>query len=427
MSTITLTTATAPTGVSHLLAAARALAPELSARAQEAETLGTMPADLVARVREEGLFRAVQPRALGGYELAPAAIVELFEEICRADGSAGWTVMIGNGAPAFAAWLDPTVARELLGDDADFTSASVFAPTDGLCPTVPVDSPSMGDGRSPAAVATREWFANGVLVREGDTPRILPDRGPDWRLAFFGRDAGEIIDNWNVAGLRGTGSNDVAVRDLTISDEHTISPFFEPARHDGALWRLPFFTLVGVTLVGFPLGVARRALDQFAELAVTKLRAGAFEPVAQDAEAQVQFARAEGGLQAARAFVFDTKHHVGHRVRGDVPSVQQRARLQLAAQQAMRAAVEAVDVGSTCPARGRPLVPPAATLLPRPSRRQPARQLQLGRTQALRQDPLRHPPAHLHDVTETPISAKKGRHDEHRRATPCALHGDRHG
>ena len=345
MSTITLTTATAPTGVSHLLAAARALAPELSARAQEAETLGTMPADLVARVREEGLFRAVQPRALGGYELAPAAIVELFEEICRADGSAGWTVMIGNGAPAFAAWLDPTVARELLGDDADFTSASVFAPTGRA---VPDGAGRFAiDGRWAFASGCRhaEWFANGVLVREGDTPRILPDRGPDWRLAFFGRDAGEIIDNWNVAGLRGTGSNDVAVRDLTISDEHTISPFFEPARHDGALWRLPFFTLVGVTLVGFPLGVARRALDEFAELAVTKLRAGAFEPVAQDAEAQVQFARAEGGLQAARAFVFDTISTMWDTAcAGDVPSVQQRARLQLAAQQAMRAAVEAVDV-----------------------------------------------------------------------------------
>jgi indole-3-acetate monooxygenase len=345
MSTTTLTTTPVPRGESGLLAAARALAPELSARGQEAETLGTMPADLVARVREAGLFRAVQPRALGGFELAPAPIVELVEELSRADGSAGWTVMIGNGAPAFAAWLDPTVARDLLGGDADFASASVFAPTGQALP----DGAGRFavDGRWAFASGCRhaEWFANGVFVFDGDVPRMLPDRGPDWRLAFFPRSAAEIIDNWDVAGLRGTGSNDVAVRDLTVHEEHTISPFFEPARHEGALWRLPFFTLIGVTLVGFPLGVARRALDEFTELATTKLRAGSFEPVAQDPAAQVELARAEGSLQAARAFVFDTIAAVWDTASaGDVPSIEQRARLQLAAQQAMRAAVEVVDV-----------------------------------------------------------------------------------
>jgi len=52
------------------------------------------------------LFRLATPRALGGQELDPATVVETLEELCRADGSAGWTIMIGN-LTAFLAWLDP--------------------------------------------------------------------------------------------------------------------------------------------------------------------------------------------------------------------------------------------------------------------------------------------------------------------------------
>ena len=303
-----------------------------------------MPPDLVARVRQAGLFRIAQARDFGGAELDPSDIVTVFEELCRGDASAGWTTMIGNGAPAFASWLDPDVAHDLLGADADFTSASIFAPM-GRGADVG-DGNLTVDGSWQWASGSRhaEWFANGLFVFDGDAPRMVADRGPDWRLAFFPSDRVEIIDNWDVAGMRGTGSNDVAVHGLVVPLEHTISPFFEPARQDGPLWRLPFFTLIGVTLVGFPLGVGRRALDELAELAMTKIRSGSFEPVGEDPAAQVELARAEGSLQGARSFVFDAVGDIwDSALAGDEPSVHQRARLQLAAQEAMRAAVEAVD------------------------------------------------------------------------------------
>ena len=89
-----------------------ALLPEFRARAAESEQLRTMPADLVRQAKAGGLFRLNLPRSLGGLELDPAATAEIFEEISRADGSAGWTIVIGNST-AFFAWLDPAVAKEL--------------------------------------------------------------------------------------------------------------------------------------------------------------------------------------------------------------------------------------------------------------------------------------------------------------------------
>ncbi len=343
MTTATRTPATLSDG-DRSTAVARALAPEITQRADEAEAHGTMPIDLVERLRAAGVFRALQPRSLGGFEVAPVEFIEMIEELARADGSAGWIAAIGAGAPAFTAWLEPAIANEIFGSDADFLAATVFAPTGRAVPdgggrfTI--------NGRWPFASGCRhaEWLLAGMFVFDGDAPRILADQGPDWRLAFFPRANADIVDNWDVLGLRATGSNDVIARGLRVAEEHTISPFFQPARHDGPLWRLAFFTLVGVALVGVPLGIARRALDEFTDLATTKLRAGTFEPVAEDPAAQVVFASAEANLRSARAFVLDEASALWDTARaGDPPSLEQRAGFQLAAQQAMRAARQAVD------------------------------------------------------------------------------------
>ncbi len=265
------------------------------------------------------------------------------------------------GGNAFASWLEPDVARDLLGADADVTTATVFAPTGRL---VPAGGRRFDvSGRWPWASGCRhaEWMLAGGFVIEGDAPRIVAGRGPDWRLAFFPRADAEIIDGWDVMGLRGTGSNDIAARDLSIAEAHVISPFFEPAQQDGALWRLPFFTLAGVALVGFPLGVGRRALDELAALAPIKARAGSFVPLADDPTVQADLAHAEGGLRAARAFVDDAVGSLWDAATsGDVPSVTLRADFQLAAQQAMHAARGAVDMAfdhSGRRARSTPTIP----------------------------------------------------------------------
>jgi alkylation response protein AidB-like acyl-CoA dehydrogenase len=324
-------------------AVAGALATEIIDRADESEALATMPIDLVGQLRAAGIFRTLQPRSLGGFEMAPIELIEMIEELARADGSAGWTAAIGAGAPAFTAWLEPSVATQLFGSNADFTAATVFAPTGRAAPDG--NGRFTVGGRWPFASGCRhaEWLLTGVIVFDGDAPRTRAGR-PDWRLAFFPHTSAEIVDNWHVLGLRATGSNDIVASAVTVAEEHTISPFFESARQDGPLWRLPFFTLVGLALVGVPLGIARRALDEFADLATGKVRAGTFAPIAQQPESQVVFARAEAELRSARAFVLNEAGALWTSAcEGDTPTLEQRARFQLAAQQAMWAARRAVD------------------------------------------------------------------------------------
>jgi alkylation response protein AidB-like acyl-CoA dehydrogenase len=303
-----------------------------------------MPDDLVQKTKAAGLFQLGLPRSLGGFELDPASIIRIVEALCEADGSAGWTILIGNNNTFFA-WLDPDVARELIGGTPAFASNCMFSPLGAAVP-VPGGAFTL-NGRWPFSSGCRhaEWLQTGMFVMEGEQPRMLPEGRPDWRFAFIPQDGVEVLDTWDAMGLRGTGSHDISVTSLRVPEERTASPFFEPPRHDGPLWRLPFFTLASVFLAGFPLGVARRALEEFASLASVKKRAGATATIAEEGDAQVEFARAEGLLSSARAFVFDAIGDMWDTAEaGDTPTLEQRAQVLLAIQQAMRAGVGTIEM-----------------------------------------------------------------------------------
>ena len=92
-------------------------------------------------------------------------------------------------------------------------------------------------------------------------------------MVYFPSEECEIIDTWDVMGMRGTGSNDISVTDVYVPKSRTfpVVPDFEPGSHyRGPLYQFP---VVGAAASGIPtpmLGVARRALDEVTELARTK-------------------------------------------------------------------------------------------------------------------------------------------------------------
>ena len=302
-----------------------------------------MPPDLVDQVRAAGLFRMAMPACLGGLEVDPLAIATAIETVARADGSAGWTVLIGNST-AFFAWLDPHAAKEMLGGSTDVASTSMFAPLgrarrDGDHLVI--------DGRWPfnSGCVHAEWYQAGVVVMDGDQPAVRPDGTPDLRFAYFPAGTAEIHDTWHATGLRGTGSHDIEVHQLRIPGEHSAAPMLDPARQDGALWQLGFFPLLSVLMSGFPLGVARRALDELIQLAPTKRRGASPTSIADDPRVQFDVGRAEAALQSARAFVHHTIGDAWATIEtGIPPTAAQLARVMLSGQQAMHAAITAVDI-----------------------------------------------------------------------------------
>ena len=131
-------------------------------------------------------------------------------------------------------------AQEMFGDEAS-VFGGVFAPM-GRAVAGPRDggtSRSRAAGASAAAVQHCDWLMGGCLVEEGGGLRKLESGAPDIRFMLFPASEAEVIDTWNVAGLRGTGSHDFAVDGATVPEERSASLITDSPRCDGPALRLP--------------------------------------------------------------------------------------------------------------------------------------------------------------------------------------------
>jgi alkylation response protein AidB-like acyl-CoA dehydrogenase len=329
--------------VSPVLPHALALAPLLSEHALHAEELRTMPRHVVETCAAAGLFKLALPKSLGGLECDPLTIIQVIEELSRADGSGGWTVMIGN-TTAFTAWLEPVVAQEILSTAPNAPMAGLLMPNGTAVPDGAGGFTVSGRWPFNSGAPHAAWFCSGIMVMDGDQPRMVPPGRADWRFAFFPASEATIVDTWHAAGLKGTGSHDITVDGIRVPEERTAAPFFEPARHDGPLYRMPPWSIFMTLMAGLPLGIARRALAEFTELAKRKSRSMEGTCLADDAAIQVDIAQAEADLQAARALVFETFAQTWKSLQEGPNSLEERTRMTMSVVQAVRLCTRAVDV-----------------------------------------------------------------------------------
>jgi alkylation response protein AidB-like acyl-CoA dehydrogenase len=322
-----------------LLARVRAAAERIAPLADEIERGRRLPPAALGALVEAGVFKLAVPRALGGSEAELPTLLAAFEMLARADGSAGWTAMIGAASGLMSIFLDDATARHIYGP-ADAISCGVFAPL-GKATRVPGGGLRV-TGRWPfgSGCEHSQWRMGGVFVFDGAEPELLPSGAPHIRCALFAAAETEIIDTWTVSGLSGSGSHDISASDIVVPAERCISFFTDKPRHDAPLYRLPFFGVLASGVAAVALGIARAAIDSLIALAGKKPVAGTRRTIAQRELVQLEVARASARLGAARAFLFDAVAEAGRRPPGDISA---RAQLRLAACHAATESAAAVD------------------------------------------------------------------------------------
>ena len=324
--------------------AAAALAPRIRAAADETERQRRLSPELVRALAAAGFFRMCVPHALGGDEVDPATMIQAIETIAAADGAAGWSAMIGTTSGVASAYLAEDAAREIYGSDPEVVTGGAFAP---LGKATVVDGGYRVTGRWPFASGCEHcgWLMGGSVVLDGGRPRLLPSGMPDNRLMLFPAAAVRIIDTWNVAGLRGTGSHDIAVEDRFVPAAHSLSLLSDRPRAAGPLYAFPVFGLLALGIAAVALGIARRALDELIALAGGKTPSGSRRVLAERPVIQAEVAEAEATLGAARAFLLETVGVAWDRAReAGAIDLRERARLRLAATHATLASARAVDL-----------------------------------------------------------------------------------
>jgi alkylation response protein AidB-like acyl-CoA dehydrogenase len=327
------------TSAPSIVDAARGLGDLIEANADDGERIRRLPLTTVKALNDAELFRMCVPHAYGGPEVDPVTMVKAIEAVAHSDGAAGWCAMIASTTSSMASLLPEEAAREIYGDATSITGG-VFAPNGkGVATTVDGVDGFFVTGRWSWGSGTQHcrWVLGGALCDDGT-----------FRLCWFPQAEVTFHDTWFTTGMRGSGSLDYSVADVFVPLERTIQPAVTRPVVRTPLARFPNFTLLaaGVSAVG--LGIARRALDELVELAQGKKPQYSSKTLAQSAFTQIELARAEGKLRAARAFLIDELQSAWDTaVAGNEITVDDRTGIRLAATHAASVGSEVADVAFT--------------------------------------------------------------------------------
>ena len=326
-----------------LMDAAREIAPIIEKHSDEAERERRLSKPVLDALRESGLLRMSTPKSLGGLETDLITRALVVEEVSRHDSAAGWTLENPIDWAFFCSRLPDEGAEEIYSNGGDVIIAAQFGRPLNATST---EGGYRVSGRAPfvSNCYDADWISCTAVVDADQRS----EGEPETLMVYFPQENCEIIDTWHVMGMRGTGSNDVLVSDVFVPKARTFPmvPEYEPGSHyQGPLYRMP---IVGAAGTGIPtpmLGVARRAVDEVTEIALTKTPVASSGLLKERSSAQVQLGKAEAILRSGRLLLLHTVSEAWQRCLDGKPhSLKQKADLLLGSTHAMASAVQAVEL-----------------------------------------------------------------------------------
>ncbi len=341
---------------------ARALVPLAREAADEAERERRLPERVAGAMAKQGLYRIAAPRAIGGSEKPPETQIRVIETIASGDGAAGWNLMIG--IETFSLLGAVFAHRAELFADPNLIACSATSRT-GRAERV--DGGLRVNGQWPfvSGCHNSSFFAGLVALHENGEP--VPGQVPFWVLVP--RDDFQILDTWNVAGLRGSGSHDVRLDDVFVPEASSGLGAWSATGTRGAggassvpaILRVPLGVRLAYNKTGVGFGIARAAIDAFVALARGKTPFLSSSTLRERPSAQRAVARAEARLRGARALVYEQTREMWSAVTsGRRLSLEERALFHIACSDSAQACAEAVDLvalaaGSSANVVGAPL------------------------------------------------------------------------
>jgi indole-3-acetate monooxygenase len=314
------------------------LVAEIAARRDEFDRLSHVPRDVIDSMKRAGIFRAATPRRFGGDARSPAEFLRMVEAIAVADGSAAWVAAFGS-ANTYLAALPLETQRKIYAGGPD----QVFA--GGLYPLQPARLVEggvrvTGRWRFASGCMAADWIGVGISV---ETPLFKSQAQSTTYMAVCPANEVQIIENWDVVGMQGTGSHDTSVQDKFYSlewicERGAVGVIDEP------LYRYPALSYQAEVHAAVNIGLARAALDTVTEMSGgAKIMPGAAK-LADRAYYRSELARAEAKWRSARAFFYDASERAwevllaGNPVRLELENL-----LRLSATHAAHASAEVVQ------------------------------------------------------------------------------------
>jgi alkylation response protein AidB-like acyl-CoA dehydrogenase len=294
---------------------------EIAARRDEFDQLSHVPRDMIAAMKRARIFRASTPKCFGGDALAPADFLRVLERIAVADGSTAWVAAFGS-ANVYLAALPADTQREIYANGPD----QVFA--GGLYPIQPAAAAAggwtvSGQWHFASGCKGADWI--GVGIGGAPAGSDSPNAGKPLTAVFRAEEV-EIVDNWDVVGMQGTGSHDLRLKEKFVADSWTFMRG-SGAVIDEPLYKYPAVSYQAEVHAAVNVGLARAALDLAAEISGgTKTTTGA-PRLADRAYFRIELGRAEAQWRSARAFFYQASEDAWDSIMAGQPVTPEQASL----------------------------------------------------------------------------------------------------
>ena len=292
-------------GMSSTLARVHEIAPAIASRSEEIDRQRRIPRDLLDELVWAGCYRMLTPASHGGQDAELLDVLRVIERLAQADGAVGWAVgQAALGGIIFGSFPAATI-DEIYADGPDVFRAGAFAPKGRAARHAGAWQVS---GQWPFVTGCREasWLYLNCLIIEDRKIQILACGLPSVRMMLFPASEVEVVDTWDVLGLRGTASHDVRVRKGSCGDLRSYVPGGAPTLR-GGMFRIPQMDQTGLFIAAVAVGIAQRlALDELRELAASGMKPTFSRMrLAENSVFHDRLGTAYMSLQAARALLHD--------------------------------------------------------------------------------------------------------------------------
>jgi indole-3-acetate monooxygenase len=253
---------------------------------------GTIAQPVVEALYAGGAMSLFTPRELGGAEMTPRQAMDLIRILSHADPSTGWVTMaIGMATGLAGAFFDRDTAREL------FRTPRLGIAGQGTRPGRAVPAPG-------GHLVSGTWsFASGIKHCTHLHTAAQDTETGETRFFIVPVEQVTLLDNWDVLGLRGTGSIDYTLQDVFVPENFSYPSLSTEPVTGGDLYRIGIGNFASINHGGWALGVGRRLLDELS--AAVRAKAGRPGTLAESASFHEQYAGAEVRLRAAAALLYE--------------------------------------------------------------------------------------------------------------------------
>ena len=294
-----------------------------------------LSAEVAEAIAQLNLYRLAAPTECIGADADPCTQMAVIEKISEFDASTGWNLMIGMEtfglvSPSMKDCLDLILDPNVVMASSTAAVGSAEATKDGWLIN--------GQWQFVSGVHNAHVFgATVVKSTERDT------QNPTRYYAIVKKGEFEIVDTWHVAGLRGSGSHDVTLKDVVVPPNQLVATLGQGTMQSNQL-KMPLGVRLTFAKVGVALGIARAAIKAFKELASGKTPRFANRKLTDRRFAQRALAKAELRFRTSRAGIYECADYVWHHALEDKPlSAYDKAIAHLLASDAAQAAVEVVE------------------------------------------------------------------------------------